>query len=83
LQHRLNCGPFIVGEFIAHDSKPPVWEFESQVSGQRQRFWPGPGAAVAFEAKPISNGTESPQTWSKITQSGREPLADEGFRMIA
>jgi hypothetical protein len=28
-QHRLDRGPFIVGEFIAYDSKPPIWEFES------------------------------------------------------
>jgi len=32
-QHRLDGGPFIIGEFIAHDSSPSVWEFESQASG--------------------------------------------------
>ena len=31
--HRLDGGPFIIGEFIAHDSSPSVWEFESQASG--------------------------------------------------
>jgi hypothetical protein len=32
-QHRTDGSPFIVGEFIAHDSKLPVGEFESQTSG--------------------------------------------------
>src|SRR5258706_12163827 len=27
-QHRLDGTPFMIGEFIAHDSRPPVWEFE-------------------------------------------------------
>jgi hypothetical protein len=26
-QHRVDGGPLIIGEFIAHDSRPPVWEF--------------------------------------------------------
>jgi hypothetical protein len=58
-QHRLDRGPFIVGEFIAHDSTPPVWEFESQASDQTQRSWPSPGtgcvwgkADIKWQAKP-------------------------------
>ena len=41
-QHGLDGNPFIIGEFVAHDS-PPVWKLESQGSGQTQRFWAGPG----------------------------------------
>ncbi len=32
-QHRLNGSPFMVGKFIAHDSKPLVWQLESQARG--------------------------------------------------
>src|SRR5262245_64060317 len=36
-QHRLDGSPFVVGKFIAHDSKLPVWELESQACGPPQR----------------------------------------------
>jgi hypothetical protein len=29
----------LIGEFVAHDSSPHVWEFESRASGQTQRPW--------------------------------------------
>src|SRR5262249_23917846 len=32
-QHRVDGSPLV---FVAHDSKLPVWEFESQASGQPQ-----------------------------------------------
>jgi hypothetical protein len=40
-QHGLDGGPFIIGEFVRHDSSPEFGEFESQGFGQTQRFWPG------------------------------------------
>jgi hypothetical protein len=36
-QHGLDGNPFTISEFVAHDSSP-VWEFESQGSGQSQHF---------------------------------------------
>ncbi len=62
VEHRLDRGPFIVDEFIAHDSKP---QFESHASGQTQRFWPGPGTG-ALGARGTSDGRQSPQTRSKM-----------------
>jgi hypothetical protein len=38
-------------EFLAHDSSLPVWEFESQASGQTQRCWPGRAGFGAYGAK--------------------------------
>jgi hypothetical protein len=59
-QHRFDGVPFTIGELIAHDSTPPVWEFESQASGQTQRFWPAPGLG-AFGAKRTSTSRQPRQ----------------------
>ena len=48
-QHRLDGEPFIVGEFVAHDSTPSL-KFESWGSVQTQRFWPGPGSALSWQS---------------------------------
>src|SRR5262245_548662 len=45
-QHRLDGSPFIIGEFVAHDSSPQFGSFESQGFGQTQRSWTGPGTAL-------------------------------------
>jgi hypothetical protein len=45
-QHRLDDNPFIIGEFVAHDSSPQFWEFESQGDGQTQRSLPSPRSAL-------------------------------------
>src|SRR6185437_11046929 len=37
-QHRLDASPLPVAEFVAHDSSPPVREFESRRSVQTQRL---------------------------------------------
>jgi hypothetical protein len=38
-QHGLDGNPFIIGEFVAHDSSLQFGEFESQGSGKMQRSW--------------------------------------------
>ena len=57
-QHRLDGSPLAVGEFVAHDSKFPVWEFESQDSGHPQcGFRLSPFLArLLFGAKRTSTG---------------------------
>jgi hypothetical protein len=35
-EHRLDDAPFIVTEFIAHDSKLPFWELESHLRRRHQ-----------------------------------------------
>src|ERR1700730_86416 len=35
-QERLDGGPFIIGEFVAHDSRAPVWELESRAGPHHQ-----------------------------------------------
>jgi hypothetical protein len=79
-QHRLDGSPFIIGEFIAHDSSPPVWELESQPSGQTQRSWPGPGFG-AFGAKRTSTSRQPPLNPSKMATNGR--LSETGDRLSA
>src|ERR1700733_3638156 len=49
-QHGLDGGPFIIGEFVRHDSSPQFGKFESQGFGQTQRFWPGPPRRLWAEA---------------------------------
>ena len=78
-QHRLDGGPFIIGEFIAHDTKPPVPVFESQMSGQTKCSWPGPqhrllwGKAEikrqARAADPVENDPEPTNRMSPVTTS--------------
>jgi hypothetical protein len=71
-QHRLDGGPFMVGELMVHDSKLPVWESESQGSGQTPRSPPAPGGA-AFWAKRTSNGRQNPRGRSNMTHYRRRP----------
>ena len=54
----LMAAPLAVGEFVAHDSKFPVWEFESQDSGHPQcGFRLSPFLArLLFGAKRTSTG---------------------------
>jgi len=67
-QHRLDGGPFIIGEFIAHDSGPPVWEFESQASDQTQCSRSGLGTGAAIGEKRTSTSRQSPLNRSKMTR---------------
>src|SRR6266542_5729751 len=59
LVHRPDGRPFVVREFVAHDSRPPVWELESRLCRRTQRravlpmlppyrTWPGHGQIDAF-----------------------------------
>ena len=68
-QHRFDGGPFIIGEFMAHDSSPQVREFESHASGQTQCSRPGARQSVAFGAERTSTSRQSPLNRSKMTQS--------------
>src|ERR1700749_2573118 len=47
-QHRPDGCPFVVGEFVAHDSGPSLWRLESRSEG-----WP----QLAFNPLPFTSGT--------------------------
>jgi hypothetical protein len=49
----------MIGEFIAHDSRPPVWEFESQASGHAQCFGPASALSRWGERQPVAPLAES------------------------
>jgi hypothetical protein len=55
---------------IAHDSTPPVWEFESQTPRQTQRFWHDPDFGASGH-KVISTSRQLPLNPSKMTQTRR------------
>src|ERR1043166_1062038 len=52
-QHRFNGSPFLVGEFVAHDSGPPIRRLESRLGGWAQHVRPR-GALVAMPTKRTS-----------------------------
>ena len=58
-QHWLDGTPFMIGEFLAHDSRPPVWEFESQASGHAQCFGPASALSGSGERQPVAPLAES------------------------
>jgi hypothetical protein len=60
-QHRLDRGPFTVGEFIAHDSKPQFGSLNHRRPTKHNAPAPAP-STVAFGVKPTSNGRQSPQS---------------------
>src|SRR5262245_9651237 len=61
-QHRLDGSPLVVGKFIAHDSKPPVWDLESHACGLPQ--------CAFYLSRPASG-----PLWGR---SGHEPAGKTG-----
>ena len=52
--NRPYASPFIIGEFIAHDSSLPVWEFESRASAQTQCSYTARISAYGQKLTPTS-----------------------------
>jgi len=65
-QHRLDGGPFIVGEFIAHGSKPLFGSLNHRRKAKPNAPWPtpAPGALGQSEHRPAD---KSPRSRSKMT----------------
>jgi hypothetical protein len=67
-QHRLDGGPFIVGEFVAHDSSP---QFESLNHGSPvKRNALGPTLVRRLRTRADINSPQSLPKLSKLTLTG-------------
>src|SRR5437016_2618276 len=66
-RHGLDDGPLMIVEFVAHDSEPPVWEFESQASSRTQCCRPGAGGSV------LPKRTSSRAPGRRVTQPETRP----------
>src|SRR5262249_48193558 len=82
-QHRLDCSPFMVGEFVAHDSKPqfgslnhkPLANLNARSAYRHLRL------RSLFGAKRISTGRQNRLNRSKMTQFGHRPSSPTANRL--
>ena len=80
-QHRFDGAPFIIAEFVAHDSMLPVWELESRPYRQSRHF-PGSQQLARFPVvngvKRKSAGRENRLNRSKMTHLGNSTAGRHG-----
>ncbi|MEA2823051.1 MAG: hypothetical protein QOJ86_5055 [Bradyrhizobium sp.] len=62
-QHRFDGGPFIIAEFVAHDSRAPVSELESRLLQRHQPAMAYGDAANGLNLLPLS---AEQRTWRDL-----------------
>ena len=67
-QHGPDGNPFMISEFVVHDSSPQFWKFESRRSGQSQRFRLSAGRYLRItRGDSTMRPSEGPSKWLRGT----------------